>query len=404
VNNKPTDDRSPVSMILIATGVALALTVLLGWAAHAVDFWFPAQRSTVAGSVDFVFNVITWISIFFFVQIVVLMTWFVIKFRMRDHSKATSDITHNTPLELTWTIIPLILVIAIFYVGLEGYLNLRQSPAGAYEIHATAARWSWTFKHRSGCNQSGVLYIPVNRPVKMIMESSDVLHALFIPAFRVKQDIVPGRITTLWFECSEPGEYDLFCAEYCGKDHSNMYARVIAMRDDEFEAKLQECRDYLKDEPIENYPQLAMDHIYPRCKSCHSLDEKVTATAPSWRGLWAKLEAGDEQFNDGTTLKDLMGDGNMFASPEDYIRKSILDPHSKIVMNYSASMPTFKGQLSDLEIRAVIELFKHLDDFDSTGKRIKEAPASSTPSGNEANSQATPASNSAAPATIKTGH
>jgi cytochrome c oxidase subunit 2 len=391
-------------MILIATGVALALTVLLGWAAHAVGFWFPEEASTVAGDVDLVFNVITWICIFFFVQIVVLMTWFIIKYRMRDHSKATSEVTHNTPLELTWTIIPLILVIAIFYVGLEGYLNLRQSPVGSYEIHATAARWSWTFKHRGGCNQSGVLYIPVNRPVKMIMESSDVLHALYIPAFRVKQDIVPGRITTLWFECTEPGEYDLFCAEYCGKDHSNMYARVIAMRDDEFEVKIRECEEIFKGKTIDQYPDLAMAYLYPRCKSCHSLDAKVSATAPSWRGLWAKLEAGDERFVDGTTLKDLMGPGKMFESPEDYVRKSILDPHSKIVMNYSASMPTFKGQLGDLEIRAVIELFKHLDEFDNSGKRIKEAPASTTPAGTDANSQATPGKDSAAPATTKTGH
>jgi cytochrome c oxidase subunit 2 len=304
-----------------------------------------------------------------------LMVWFVVKFKGTNTTKATSDVTHNTPLELTWTIIPLILVIAIFYVGMEGYLNLRQAPVGAYEVQVTGARWSWNFRHRNGVNESNVLLVPANRPVKLIMDSSDVLHAAYIPAFRVKQDIVPGRITTLWFQATEPGDYDLFCAEYCGKDHSQMHAVVQVREEAEFQAELLKRSEIFKDKPLEVFPILAIQKIYPRCKSCHSLDENVTTTAPSWRGLWAKLEKGEELFTDGSKLADHIGEGKLFTSPEDYVRRSILDPQQKIVANYTGSMPTFAGQLKDLEIQAIIELLKRLDEFDNNGVPKPGTPA-----------------------------
>jgi len=357
---------SPIGIILIATVAAVIITIICAWAAG-TDFWFPARASTMAPQIDFVFNFITWLCIFFFAQIMILMTVFVVKYRRKGHEKATSDITHNTPLELTWTIIPLLLVIAIFYVGMEGYMNLRRPPIGAYEVQAMAQKWTWSFSHRSGCNET-VLRVPVNTPVKVLMESQDVLHALFIPAFRVKQDIVPGRVTYLWFEATQVGEFDLFCAEYCGKDHSMMRTKVIVQEQADFEASIEECRDWIKDTPQDQYAAKALERIYPRCASCHSLDGK-TGTGPTWRDLWAKLEKGDHVFTDGTKLADIMGPGKMYEGPEDYLMQSILNPQQKIVMNYTGAMPTFKGQLKDEEVRAIIEAIKHLDEFDDKGKR-----------------------------------
>jgi cytochrome c oxidase subunit 2 len=337
-------------------------------------FWLPSQASTSAPSVDLTFNVITWISIFFFVLSIVLMLIFVIKWKRRDHTHmASSDVTHNTPLELTWAIIPLILVIAIFYVGLEGYLNLRTAPIGAYEVAVTAKRWSWDFKHPNGAVEGNILRVPVGRPVKLIMQSEDVLHALFIPAFRVKQDVVPGRILTMWFEATREGDYDLFCAQYCGKDHSQMHAVVRARNEQTFQAELQEAADWAKNTPKEQLYLEVPKRIYPRCQSCHTLDGK-TSTGPTWRGVWHEIENGNVQFADGTNLKDLTGPGKMFASPEDYVRQSILNPQQKIVMNYTGAMPTFKGGLNDLEILGIIDFLKHLDEFDDKGN-LKNPPA-----------------------------
>jgi len=373
MSTKKPQPESLLRVILITTVVSLALTALAAYAAG-YRFWFPDEASTVAPGIDRVFNIITWISIYFFVLIVILLVYFVIKYRrLTPDMKAQGSTTHNTPLELTWTIIPLILVIAIFYAGMEGYLNLRRSPLGAYEVHVQAQRWSWNFQHRNGLSEETLL-VPVNRPVKLLMESSDVLHALFIPAFRVKQDIVPGRITTLWFECNQPGKFELFCAEYCGRDHSQMHAVVEALPEDQFEAELAKRADVIKTTPPEAYPEYVLKHIYPRCSSCHSLDGK-TGTGPTWRGVWKDIEEGNVVFTDGTKLKDLTGQGKQFESPEDYIRDSVLNPQNKIVMNFTGAMPTFKGQLKDVEIQAIIEMFKHLDEFDEKGNPKPGTPA-----------------------------
>jgi cytochrome c oxidase subunit II len=250
-------------------------------------------------------------------------------------------------------------VIAIFYVGMEGYLNLRAAPLGSYEIDVTAMRWSWTFTHKNGCTQVGELYVPVGRPVKLNMHSEDVLHSLYIPAFRVKQDVVPGRYTYLWFEATKPGDYDLFCTEYCGKDHSQMTARVIAMPEDEFQAKLQECADFI------DKPEYAGDNLfkagprlYNRCASCHTLDGK-SSTGPSWKethSLWGK--------------ERVLTDGSKVTVDENYIKESILTPQKHIVMNFTGAMPTFKGQLKEREVEAMVQFIRRLNEFDEKGNYL----------------------------------
>lgn len=342
--------------------------------------WFPESASTVAPGIDLVFDIITWICIVFFVGICIVMAWFCWRYNKTRSPKATSDVTHNTPLELTWTIIPLILVIAIFYVGLQGYLNLRVPPVGTYDIRVTAQKWSWLFEHPNGAGEAATLCVPVGRPVRLLMQSQDVLHACFIPAFRVKQDIVPGRVTMLWFEATKVGEFDLFCAEYCGKDHSLMRAKVLVLPEAQFKTRMQDVADEDKRLPDSELAAYAMSKLYPRCASCHSLDGKA-GTGPTWRGLWHEVETGAVTFTDGSKLADLMGPGKPYSTPEDYIRDSILNPASHIVANFTNAMPTFKGQLDDRKIWALVLAIRNLDQFDNAGKLKADAVINSSAPG-----------------------
>ncbi|HWB19295.1 MAG TPA: cytochrome c oxidase subunit II [Phycisphaerales bacterium] len=335
-------------------------------------FWFEPGASTFSHEVDFVFSFITWICIFFFVLIVVLMLWFMWKYRQRAHEGASSQITHNTPLELTWTIIPLILVIAIFYVGMEGYIKLRRAPSDSYVINVTGQQWSWAFQYPDGSSPQD-LYLPLGRPVKLMMTSNDVLHAFYIPAFRVKQDVVPGKYSTIWFQPDHEGTYQFFCAEYCGKDHSQMAGKVMVLNEADFEKALAESKKVPEGSEVE-LGRWALDHIYPRCQSCHTLNGS-TSTGPTWKGLYKRLSEQGEVFADGTDLKNEIGEGKEYSVLEEYLRESVLAPQKKTVANYSASaMPTFQGVLKEAQIRAVIDLIKHLGEIvDDNGKPIGEA-------------------------------
>ena len=235
------------------------------------SFWLPNQASTVAESVDGIFDFIMWLNVIFFVLIVALMVWFTIKYRRPAGEKAQKAPSHHTPLELTWTIIPMIIVVVLFWVGMKAYADLQEPPKNAYEVHVTGAKWNWTFKHPAGAQESNYeFHVPVNRPVKLIMQSKDVLHSLFIPAFRVKQDVVPGRTTHLWFTATEPGSYQLFCTEYCGKDHSVMPAIVHVMPEEDegkkqgFNNWLADASEPFKDVAIEDYPDKFIDMVYNR--------------------------------------------------------------------------------------------------------------------------------------------
>ncbi|MDQ3023174.1 MAG: cytochrome c oxidase subunit II, partial [bacterium] len=197
--------------------------------------WMPQQSSTVAVFIDDLFYVIFYICMFFFVGITLALIIIVYKYRDREggqHNPKPSP-HHNFALEVTWSIIPLILAIAIFWVGYKGYLDLRTPPAGAYNINVTGQQWTWLFQYPNGKVDS-VLHVPVGTPIELTMTSEDVLHSLFVPDFRVKQDVVPGRYTKLWFQSDYEGEHNLFCTEYCGKDHSSMITKVLVQSQGEF--------------------------------------------------------------------------------------------------------------------------------------------------------------------------
>lgn len=344
--------------------------------------WLPPAASTLAGNVDAMFNAINYICYFFFAVIVVAMVYFVVKYRVRKGQAFRSDAPlHHLPLETTWGAVPLLIVIGIFYVGFRDYLNMSTPPKNAYVVQVTAQKWAWNFKYPTGAT-SDDLYVPAGRPVQLTMRASDVLHCCYIPDFRVKKDLVPGRYSYLWFQADEPTPsgkgHHLFCTEYCGTGHSNMNRKVYVLPEADFDKWLTEQGQWLDKIPEEELFFRAGPKIYARCQQCHALDG-TKGIGPSWKGIWARTHGGegsDGKFADGTSYASLIGPGKKYATPEDYLRNSILNPGGELVSGYGNAMPSFKGQLNDKAIDAVIGMMQHMDDFDpKTGKYLKEAPA-----------------------------
>jgi cytochrome c oxidase subunit 2 len=330
-------------------------------------FGMPEEASSVAPEIDRIYDFVTWISLFFFVLIVVLMVYFVIRYRRRTHVPETSGPKHNTPLEVTWTVIPLALVIVIFYVGMRGYVRLSTPPQNAYPIEVTGQRWFWNFSYPNGATETNVLHVPVHRPVKLTLRSEDVIHSLFIPAFRVKSDVVPGKRTQLWFEATREGEFDLYCAEYCGTQHSAMLAKVIVHSQPEFEQVIDDLAAWIDRVPDEKlYKAGAL--IYNQCASCHSLDGSILI-GPSFKETHELYQAGG--------VRDL-ADGTRVTVDDDYLRNSILHPLSQIAVStatgepYPASMPAGIGnQLGPRKVEAMVRFIAQLDEVAPDGNLIE---------------------------------
>jgi cytochrome c oxidase subunit 2 len=311
-------------------------------------FWFPPQSSTNAAPADWVFFFILGLSAFFFILIVGVMTFFVLRYRRRQGVPAQATAHHSMALELTWTLIPLGLVGAIFYFGFVVFLDQRVQPNSPYEIMVTGRKWSWSFTYSNGVTDRD-LHVPLDTDVRLVMSSDDVIHSLFIPAFRVKFDLVPGRITKLWFKATQEGQYPLLCAEYCGTEHSNMSATVHVHRSGEFEKWLNDSSSrVLQMSPRDLGARL---YVTKGCASCHSLDGKAS-WGPSFKNIFGRQHVVRE---DGKEIQVLVD--------ENYLRESILDPQKKVVVGpYSAVMPTYQGRIKDQEINGLIEYIKSLKD------------------------------------------
>ena len=302
----------------------------------------PVRAADVAESVDWTFNYIFFVSVFFFVLITALAVIFVVKYRYRGDRELGDGPSHSTALELTWTIIPSILVVVMFYSGFKGFMQMNLPQQNSYEILVNAQKWSWEFTYPNGYVDKD-LHIPVDREIRLVLSSNDVIHSLFIPAFRVKKDVVPGRYNKLWFKATRPGTYTLFCAEYCGTSHSNMLAQVVVHPAGEFEQWLTLASDFIAAMP----PVEAGERVFKTrgCTQCHTTDGN--------RGI-------------GPTLKDAFGheatmsDGSKVVVDEDYIRESVLDPQAKVVQGFEPVMPTFQGRIKDKEITVLIEFIKSL--------------------------------------------
>jgi cytochrome c oxidase subunit 2 len=307
------------------------------------SFWMPPQVSTVAHHTDWLFNFILAISVFFFVLIVALMVVFIIRYRRREGQGAEVSPHHNMALEVTWTVIPILLVMVIFFFGFKGFLDISTPPVNAYEIQVEAQKWNWSFVYPNGYVDAN-LHVPVDRPVRLVMNSADVIHSLYVPAFRIKSDVVPGRYAKAWFEATEPGEYDLFCAEYCGTSHSDMIAHVVVHPVGEFETWLDQASNFLETmSPVDAGRKLFQVR---GCQQCHSVDGSAKV-GPSLLGVFGHTQN--------------MTDGASVVADENYIRESILEPQAKVVAGYEPVMPTYQGRLKDAEIGAVIEYLKSLN-------------------------------------------
>jgi cytochrome c oxidase subunit 2 len=305
------------------------------------DFFLPPAKSTLAPYTDSLFNFVMLASTILMVGITIAMIYFVLRYRRKSESDVTPVITHNSKLEITWSVIPLILVLIVFGWGFKGYLFYSNAPKDAYEVHVTGQKWLWQFNYENGSKSTGELHVPANRPVKLVMSSNDVIHSFYVPAFRIKRDVVPGQYTTVWFETDEEGESVIFCTEYCGTGHSDMMGKVIAHSESDFQDWLASSAQPATDlSPAEHGAQLVKQNA---CLTCHSLDG-TRKTGPSFKGLWGR----EEQMSDGSTVK----------ADENYIRESILEPKAKVVQGYPAVMPTFQGSLNDSEINAIIEYLK----------------------------------------------
>ncbi len=303
----------------------------------------PPAGSTIAGEVDAIFNLILYVSIFFFILIVGLAAFFVFKYRRRGEPGLTSGVDHNIKLELLWTIVPSIIVVMFFVVGFRLFLKMNIVPANAIEIKVTAQRWMWTFDYPDGANSVNTMVVPVNQPVKALLSSTDVIHSFFVPDFRIKMDVLPNRYTVAWFEAVRIGEYNLFCAEYCGKGHSEMLGKIKVVSEDDYKEWLEESFKVDESMPLEEYGESL--YRSRACNTCHTTDGSGSV-GPTFKGIYGH--------------QVILSDLKTVTVDENYIRESILDPRAKVVAGFQPVMPTYQGRLRDREIDALIAYLKSL--------------------------------------------
>lgn len=301
----------------------------------------PGASNFVHG-VDLTFMIILGISVFFLVGITGVMIYFVIRYSRKRNPKA-SQIEGNNTLEIVWTVIPTILVLIMFYFGWLGYRPMRNVPADAIPLKAHGQMWSWSFEYPNG-KKSAELVVPLNKPVKLDLISHDVLHSLYIPAFRIKEDVVPGKNNYLWFTAQEIGEYDIFCAELCGDRHSYMLSKVKVIPEADYNTWLEKS-----DVPEGEHPGLTLMK-QNACITCHSRDgSKIIG--PSFKGIYGHEV---EVITDGKERKVIVDD--------DYIKRSIYEPNADVVKGFNQGlMISYKQTLKDEDVAKIVEYIKSLE-------------------------------------------
>ncbi len=331
---------------------------------------FPDQASTFAWQVDLLYFYLIIVSIAFSIPIVAAIFFFAVKYREREKYATPDEMHGSIMLETVWSIIPFVISMTIFLGGAYVYYNQFRIPDDpALEVFVVGKQWMWKLQHSTGQREINELHVPVGRKVKLTMTTEDVLHDFSIPAFRTKTDVVPGRYTYLWFEATKPGKYHLFCAEYCGLNHSGMGGYVYVMEQRDFDNWL--SGSVSGQTPVEQGRDLFANKL--GCASCH-------AGGPTQRG--AKLE--------GIYGKDvkLVG-GSTVTVTDAYIRESILNPSGQVVEGFQPIMPTFKGQVTEEQLVSLVAYIKSLSGV--TGTAASPGTAGTTPAGGSAsNSSAAP--------------
>lgn len=301
----------------------------------------PEQASTYATKVDALYYSLVAFSVFFSVLIFLLIFFFAVRYRRRSPDEVP-EVTHgDLRLEVAWTVIPFGIAVVLLVWGVNLYLEQARPPADALEISVVGKQWMWKIQHPSGRREINELHVPLGTPVQVTLATEDVIHSFFIPAFRVKQDAVPGRFTRLWFEATKVGEYHLFCAEYCGTRHAVMGGRVVVMEPLDYQ-------NWLAGGPPSESPVVVGEKLFTQlgCKSCH------------WAGSGQR----------GPALTDLLGStvrlesGETVIADEAYLRESILNPAAKIVEGYRNLMPTFRGMVSEESLMQLLAFIRSLSE------------------------------------------
>ena len=300
---------------------------------------FPERASTIAGRVDALYFFLLAVSIFFSLLIAGLIVYYAVKFRRRHEDAVGVQVHGGTILEITWTIVPFLITMVVFVWGASVYFAMARPPDETLNIYVVGKQWMWKFQHLDGQREINELHVPVGRDVKLITTSEDVIHDLFVPAFRIKADVIPGRYVSIWFRATKPGRYHLFCAEYCGTKHSGMIGDVIVMDPNEYQTWLSggAPEGSLADAGGKLFQDLA-------CNTCHRPDAQ--GRGPVLQGLFGKSV--------------LMQNGDTITVDEAYIRESILNPAAKITAGFQPIMPTFQGLVTEEQVLELVEYVKAL--------------------------------------------
>jgi cytochrome c oxidase subunit 2 len=300
----------------------------------------PSAIAPTTQAVDAVFLYIFGIAAFMLAGITAAIVFFVLRYNRRRSPAPLPSPYYNYWLEATWTVLPTLIVLTMFWYGWAGYTTLRDVPADALEVKVVGRQWSWSFEYENG-KSSPKLVVPAGRAIRLEITSLDVLHSFYVPAFRIKMDAVPGMTTHAWFRAPAPGVYDAFCAEYCGVGHSAMLTTVEALPEVEFE-RWYAAREEEKEE--EGAALLAKHG----CTGCHSLDGSQSV-GPTFQGLFGRQT---------TVVTD--GKERTIPADADYLRRSILEPQADLVQGFPPVMPAFAGKISDAEIEEIVEYLEGL--------------------------------------------
>lgn len=306
--------------------------------------FMPPEGTEIAGRID---NLYAFLLVSSFIACTILiggMIYFVFKYRRRTDNDKTAYISHNTVLEFLWSFIPLVIFLGVFGWGWYIYHDMRTMPADAMEIHVFGKQWAWEAEYKNGYKTVNEVVVPVNRDVKILLTSNDVIHSFYVPSFRMKQDAVPGRYTAVWFKANKLGDFHIFCAEYCGASHSGMIGVLRVVTQDEYDKYLEQGQEEGQ-LPIAKRGEKLF--ALKACSSCHSVDNPATKVGPS---LFHKFGS-----------KETLSDGSQVLVDENYVRESILNPSAKVVKGFpNGVMPVFQGQVSESELNALIEYVKSL--------------------------------------------
>jgi cytochrome c oxidase subunit 2 len=312
---------------------------------------WPDRASTMAGNVDALYIFLLLVTGMMTLLVFSCVIYFAARYRKQKGVQA-EKIEGSIPLEVTWSIIPFFVFMAIFVWGAVVYFKGRTPPRDSTEVYVVAKQWMWKLEHAEGQREINQLHVPVGKDVKLIMTSQDVIHSFFVPAFRMKQDVVPGRYTVAWFRATKPGTYHLFCAEYCGTQHSGMVGEIVVMDPAQYEAWMGGGSTG----PLSATGEKVFAEL--GCATCHRTDTQ--GRGPNLQGVFGKPV--------------LLEDGRTVTADENYVRESILEPGAKVVSGFKPVMPTFQGLVSEEQVNALVAYVKSLSNAGPAGPKTAAAP------------------------------